>query len=214
MSAIDLIIFDCDGVLVDTEEASSRAMAEAIALLGQALPWQEVHRRFTGMMLADIVTAIEQDIGRSVPPDWLATFRRMATHAFAAGVEPVAGVPELLADLGVDCCVASNGPREKMAITLGAAGLLAFFEPRMFSAYDVARGKPAPDLFLHAAAARKAVPQRCLVIEDSAAGLAAASAAGMHAAWYCPGDLPDRAGTHRLRAMAEVPGLLTRLGAG
>ena len=211
MSAIDLIIFDCDGVLVDTEEASSRAMAGAIALLGWSPSWQEVHRRFTGLMLADIVAGIEDEIGRRVPADWPATFRCMATHAFAAGVDPIDGVTALLASLKVESCVASNGTREKMAITLGAAGLLPLFEERMFSAYDVARGKPAPDLFLHAATTMAVAPEHCLVIEDSAAGLAAALAAGMHVAWYCPGDTPSPPAVHRLRAMSQVPALLDQL---
>jgi HAD superfamily hydrolase (TIGR01509 family) len=211
---IDLIIFDCDGVLVDTEEVSSRAMAQAIAPLGWTPSWQEVHRRFTGMMVADIVAAIENEIGRPAPPDWPARFRRIASEAFADGVAPVAGVAEILPDLRIPFCVASNGPREKMAITLGGSGLLAHFEQRMFSAYDVGRGKPAPDLFLHAAAIMGARPSRCLVIEDSLAGLQAAHTAGMQVACYRPdGGLPPGIPqtTHRLRAMAGVPGLLARL---
>lgn len=214
MSGIDLIIFDCDGVLVDTEEASSRAMAHAIAPLGWTPDWREVDRRFTGMMIADIVAAIEAEIGRPVPADWPGQFRRIATEAFADGIAPIAGVAELLPDLAIPFCVASNGPREKMAITLGGSGLLAHFEQRMFSAYDVGRGKPAPDLFLHAAATMGADPARCLVIEDSMAGLRGALAAAMQVACYSPSQPPPRGlpgRVHHLTAMEHVPALLARL---
>lgn len=214
MAGLDLVIFDCDGVLVDTEEASCRAMAEAIAVLGWSPDWREVHRRFAGMMIADIVVAVEAELGRAVPGAWPGLFRERAARAFGAGVDPVEGVPALLDSLALPFCVASNGPHEKMRLTLGSAGLLARFDGRMFSAYDIGRGKPAPDLFLHAADAMGAAPQRCLVLEDSAAGLAAARAAGMHVACFQPHDPPhgaDLAGVHVVRAMDQVAALLARL---
>ena len=189
-------------------------MALAIAELGWAPDWREVHRRFTGMMVADIVAAIEAELGRAVPAAWPARFRDYAIRAFEAGVDPVPGVPAMLDGLAVPFCVASNGPHEKMRLTLGAAGLLPRFEGRMFSAYDIGRGKPAPDLFLHAAAVMGAAPERCLVLEDSAAGLTAARAAGMHVACYLPHGAPhgaDLGGVHAVHGMDRLDALLARL---
>ncbi len=211
MGGIDLIIFDCDGVLVDTEALSSRVLAQAIAPLGWAPDWRELERRFTGLMMADIVAAIEGETGRPVPSGWVVAYRESLSRAFADGVEAIPGVADLLQGLSLPFCVASNGSRPKMHQTLGSAGLLPHFEQRMFSAYDVACGKPAPDLFLHAAAAMGVEPSRCLVVEDSVAGLHAALAAAMQVACYSPSRPPPEGlpgPVHHLRAMREISGLL------
>jgi HAD superfamily hydrolase (TIGR01509 family) len=179
-----LVIFDCDGVLVDSEEISCGALARRVSALGHPLTTQEVIDRYQGMSWASTVAGLEAEFGRPLPPTFAAEFHAEVDAELAAGVEAVEGVREVLEELGHPACVASSGRPEKMALTLGRTGLLPFFEGRLFSATQVARGKPAPDLFLHAAEQMGFAPVDCLVVEDSPVGIAAAGAAGMRALHY------------------------------
>jgi len=210
----ELIVFDCDGVLVDSEPIANRIMAQAISALGWPLTAAECIARFKGHHLDTVIAAIEDRLGRPVPGDWLPDLRAATDAAFERELEPVPGVVAALdavAASGMATCVASQGPLEKMAVSLRVTGLGARFEGCIFSAYQVERGKPHPDLFLFAAETMGAQPRACVVIEDSPLGVIGATAAGMRVLGFAPdgdgADLVD-AGATLFRNMAELPGLL------
>jgi HAD superfamily hydrolase (TIGR01509 family) len=215
----ELIVFDCDGVLVDSEIICNRVMAEAITALGWPVSTADCLARFKGYHFDTVIAEIENRIGRPVPADWLASVRVATDAAFVRELEPVPGVVAVLdavAAAGVATCVASQGPPEKMVVSLGVTGLRPRFEGRIFSAYQVERGKPHPDLFLFAAETMGVAPGSCVVIEDSPLGVTAAIAAGMSVLGFAPpqGDGADEgadlaaAGAALFRDMAELPGLL------
>lgn len=185
----DLIIFDCDGVLVDSEPLSNDVMAEHITRLGWAMNGRESIQRFQGKTMAQVHTAIEAQLGRQIDPIWRKAFHRDQEEKMRTGLQIIPGVRELIDRVhsaGLKSCVASQGRHEKMAISLGTTELLSIFVGRIFSAVDVSRPKPAPDLFLHAAHKMKADPARCIVIEDSLTGVTAALAANMRVIGYDP----------------------------
>jgi len=209
---IDLVIFDCDGVLVDSEDITTAAWVEAMQGLG--LDWQavDVGRHFHGGKLADVIAAAEADLGGPVPEGFVAQFRARLYERLGREVRPVAGIVEALEAFVWPACVASNGPRAKMEATLGSTGLLARFEGRIFSAYDLGTFKPEPGLFLHAAGACGAEPERCVVVEDSDSGVRAAVAAGMRVICYDGhGAAVKAAGAVRLGDMAGLPAALAAL---
>lgn len=214
--APSLLIFDCDGVLVDSERLSHEVLRQMLAEHGVALSLQEALDRFMGTSTERCLELLSQLMGSAAPADFMHRFRDRTFAAFETSLQPVAGVPELLRSLPHRYCVASNGPREKMRLTLRLTGLIGFLEGRMFSAQDVARPKPAPDLFLRAAAALGARPDECLVIEDSPTGVAAARAAGMPVfgyAWMGQGERLCAAGAAWVfDSMAELPRLLGTMG--
>jgi HAD superfamily hydrolase (TIGR01509 family) len=181
MERPDLVIFDCDGVLVDSEVVCNEVLAGFVSELGWAMDTTEALRRFKGRAMSDIWALVEDAIGQVVTPEIDDDFRQRQLRALAERVAPVPGVPETLNALSVPYCVASNGPHEKMRTTLGALGLWGAFEGRTFSRVDVERGKPHPDLFLHAARTLEAAPNRCWVVEDSPLGIEAARRARMRA---------------------------------
>ena len=210
--AWDLVIFDCDGVLVDSERISVRIDVRVLAELGWPLTEAEVIERFVGRSEAYMLGEIEARLGRTLPADWEEPFRSLYREAFEAELEPVDGVVAALDAIAAPVCVASSSSHERLRFTLGLTGLLERLDGRIFSAEDVENGKPAPDLFLHAAASLGADPARCAVVEDSRHGVEAARAAGMHAFAYAGGVTP----AERLRGrattvfheMSELPGLL------
>ena len=183
----DLVIFDCDGVLVDSERISVRIDVRVLGELGWPLTEAEVVERFVGRSDAYMIGEIEARLGRRLPADWEESFRHLYRDAFEAELEPVDGVVAALDAIGCPTCVASSSSHERLRHTLGLTGLLERFHGRIFSAQDVENGKPAPDLFLHAAAMLGADPRRCAVVEDSAYGVEAARAAGMRAYGYAGG---------------------------
>lgn len=211
-----LVIFDCDGVLVDTEPLSNALLAEALEDLGLSLTVPETRHAFIGLSWPDVVARIEAMTGRPVPEAWLDELRARELEVYRRELQPVPGARRLLLRLeaaGRPFCVASSGSVEKMRVTLGATGLLPLVEGVLFSAHMVAHGKPSPDLFLHAAAKMGHAPEFCTVIEDSVPGVTAAVSAGMRALAYA-GD-PDAdhdelraAGGEVFTSMAEVPGLI------
>ncbi|HEX8101873.1 MAG TPA: HAD family hydrolase [Solirubrobacteraceae bacterium] len=210
--AYDLVIFDCDGVLVDSEEISNRVLAEHLTAIGVPTTTQESMDRYMGGSLAKVLADVEARLGHAAPADFLADYRTASYAAFATELAAVEGVEAALDALGdVPTCVASSGEHDKLRRTLGQTGLLARFEGRIFSAYDVARGKPAPDLFLHAAASVGADPAWCAVVEDSPVGVEAALAAGM-AVFGFAGRTPRarlaRPGVRVFARMDELPRLL------
>jgi HAD superfamily hydrolase (TIGR01509 family) len=182
----DLVIFDCDGVLVDSERLSIRLDAVLLERLGWPMSESEIVERFVGRTDASMRAEIEAHVGRDIGPEWDA-FAGRYTAAFAAELEPVDGAAEAVAAIqaaGIATCVASSGDHAKIRRNLAKTGLLDRFDGRIFSADDVVHGKPAPDLFLHAASSMGVRPDRCTVIEDSRHGVAAARAAGMWAFGY------------------------------
>jgi HAD superfamily hydrolase (TIGR01509 family) len=208
----DLVIFDCDGVLVDSERISVRIDVDVLAQLGWPLSETEVIERFVGRSEEYMIGEIEAHLGRRLAPDWEEPFRHLYREAFDAELEPVDGVVAALDAIVAPTCVASSSSHERLRHTLGLTGLLDRFDGRIFSAEEVANGKPAPDLFLHAAATLGADPARCAVIEDSHYGVEAARAAGMRAFAYGGGVTPaDRLrgpATTVFHEMRELPGLL------
>lgn len=180
MSNARLVIFDCDGVLVDSEPLANAVLHAELQRLGDALSLEESAALFTGLSLSSCLEIVEERLGCSPPPDFLPRLRAGVVDAFRRELAPVAGIELVLRGLDHPFCVASSGSHEKIRFSLGLTGLHAYFDSRrIFSAEDVARGKPAPDLFLHAAAAMGFAPGRCVVVEDSLPGVRAARAAGM-----------------------------------
>jgi HAD superfamily hydrolase (TIGR01509 family) len=208
----ELVIFDCDGVLVDSERLAVRVEAEYLAELGWPLTEAEIVERFMGRTAEYMDEAIEAQLGSRLPGDWKDQFQRRYAEAFAAELVPVDGVVQALDQITTPTCVASSGSHQKLRLTLGHTGLYERFEGRIFSGYEVANGKPAPDLFLHAAARMGAEPARCAVVEDTLYGVLAARAAGMRAFGYAGGlSTPERlAGeaTVVFEDMRELPRLL------
>lgn len=177
VGAFDLIIFDCDGVLVDSERLAVRTEAEILTSLGWPLSEADIVERFVGRSAAYMHQEIERQLGRDI--DWELEFESRSRSVFERELAPVPGVVAALDQIPTPVCVASSGTHERMRFTLGLTGLYDRFEGRIFSVDEVANGKPAPDIFLHAATRMEATPQRCAVIEDSASGVTAGLAAGM-----------------------------------
>ncbi len=179
MRGIDLIIFDCDGVLVDSEPLAMQVLLRTLAAEGLTLDRQQAFRDFLGRSLAAMTETLAADYGLVLGREALERMRADLYRLFRAELQPIAGVAEAIAALDVPFCVASSSHLERIRLSLEVTGLLPLFEGRIFSASMVRHGKPAPDLFLHAAREMGVAPERCLVIEDSPAGIAAARAAKM-----------------------------------
>jgi HAD superfamily hydrolase (TIGR01509 family) len=191
-----LVIFDCDGVLVDTEGPGNLRLSQWLTEAGYAIAYEECRRRFSGRSMVSVQAAVEAE-GVSLGADFVERWNLALPDLFAAGVEVIPHVRSFIEELQaaeLPFCVATSARLSKMQITLGATGLLPFFEGRMFSATMVERGKPFPDLFLHAASTLGFEPSRCIVVEDSVAGTQAGIAAGMRVYSYCGDPLADRDG--------------------
>ncbi|MFD5189021.1 HAD family hydrolase [Streptomyces sp. NPDC058357] len=188
-TAPELVIFDCDGVLVDSERIAVRIQFQVGAELGWALTAEEVVEKFVGRSNKSIGELIDARLpGRSAA--WQQRFEALHRDAVETELVAVDGIQEALAALTLPTCVASSGSHEKMRHTLGHTGLHSHFEGRIFSASEVAHGKPAPDLFLHAARRMGVEPAACVVVEDSKYGVQAARSAGMRAFGYAGGLTP------------------------
>ncbi|WP_121829504.1 HAD family phosphatase [Streptomyces sp. S1] len=216
LEPVGLVIFDCDGVLVDSERIYCRVDREVFAGLGAEFTEAEIVERFVGSSHEVLTAILEERIGRPLEPGWHEPFRQRYEDALDAELTAVEGVADVLDALSVPYCLASNGSHPTIRRNLGRTGLLERFEDRIFSARDVARGKPAPDLFLHAAAAMGVPPGRCAVVEDSPYGVEAARATGMRAFGYCGGltraDRLAGPGTVVFEDMRTLPGLLAGTG--
>jgi HAD superfamily hydrolase (TIGR01509 family) len=183
----ELIIFDCDGVLIDSEVIACRADAACLAEIGIAISAEEIMDRYLGISAEEMCRDIELRLGRSLPVGFAEMMRARVAAAFATDLAPIAGVAAMLDELPFRRCVASSSAVERLRHSLSLTGLLDYFEPHIFSAAQVARGKPAPDLFLFAASAMKTAPVDCVVIEDSVPGVQAAVAAGMRVIGFTGG---------------------------
>jgi len=167
-----------------------RIDVQVLAALGWIMTEAEVVERFMGRSDAYMVSEIEAYLGRPLPADWEAPYQHLYRQAFDAELAPVPGIVEVLDRITIPSCVASSGTHERMRYTLGRTGLYDRFAGRIFSATEVANGKPAPDLFLHAAKRMAVAPYDCVVVEDSRFGVEAARAAGMRALGYAGGLTP------------------------
>jgi HAD superfamily hydrolase (TIGR01509 family) len=199
---VELVIFDCDGVLVDSERIANREFAALLREIGLELTLPEMFETFVGNSMPRCVEIITERLGYAPPDDLLEQYSARVAAVLPGELVPVPGVIALLDaldDAGLPYCVASNGEHALMRVKLGTAGLLPRFDGRCFSSADVARPKPAPDLFLHAAATMQVSPDRCVVVEDSPLGVQGAQAAGMQVFGYA--DVMPEA---RLRAAGAV----------
>lgn len=214
MSTFDAVIFDCDGVLVDSETIAQEVLSTLLGRLGVAMTPDEVFTHFFGKTVPQCIAIVEGMIGRPMPGDFIAVWREeLYTEFRDRPVQAVEGVREVVAQIERPVCVASNGPLEKMRTTLGVTGLLPLFDGRLFSPDLGLPGKPEPDLFLAAARSVKAEPNRCAVIEDSAGGVRGAIAAGMQVFGFT--GLPhidaaalEAAGARTFASMSALPELL------
>lgn len=201
---LSLIIFDCDGVLVDSEPISLLRLTLGLNRIGVPIDVETVRVRFAGTSMASIMAHIVRDYAVTVPDDFVAAVKADTLRAFDAGLLAMPGVADAVAGLALPRCVASSSDPVRLAHTLGLTGLAPLFEGRIYSSTLVARGKPAPDLFLHAAASMGAPPEACLVVEDSVPGVQAARAAGMRVLGFTGGGhwAHDRTGADLVAAGA------------
>ena len=212
----ELVIFDCDGVLVDSEAISNEVLARMLTREGLPTTLREARRDYQGLLLTAIRDRAEVRLGGPLPPGWLAEYERERAAAFRRELQPIAGAAEVVRRVkaaGLKVCVASQGALEKTRMTLGLTGLRDLFAPHaLFSAYDVPRPKPDPALFRHAAATMHAEPSACAVVEDTPSGVMAAVAAGMRAIGYAA-DSDEHAlrgaGAEIIRSLGEIPELLS-----
>lgn len=210
-----LVIFDCDGVLVDSEVISNDVLARALGTQGLPTTLTEARRDYQGLLLSEVVSRAEAKLGRPLPESWLANYERDRTEAFYRDLRPVSGAAEVVRHVtgaGIPVCVASQGKLEKTRLSLELTGLRELFPSgTLFSAHDVPRGKPHPDLFLHAASTMGAEPSRCAVVEDTASGVTAAVSAGMRALGYVA-DSDEaalrQAGAELMPSLDQLPRLL------
>jgi HAD superfamily hydrolase (TIGR01509 family) len=217
----DLLICDCDGVLVDSEVIACRVDAEELAERGfPDYPLQEILRRFAGVSQADMIKAIEEESGREIGHGFAESVTRRVHESLKNDLLPLPNVANILSDLAIRKCVASSSAPKKLNLALTVTGLAELFQPHIYSAVLVKHGKPAPDLFLHAAHDMCVTPDRCCVIEDSAAGVAAGIAAGMSVIGFTGGSHCLDGHAERLTALgahaiaqrwSEVPNLLSAL---
>ena len=211
----ELVIFDCDGVLVDSEPISNAVLARLLGEEGLQLSVAQARRAYQGLTLAQVQSSAEHTLGRPLPAGWLARYERERLDAFRDGLTAVDGARECVQRVraaGLRVCVASQGSLAKTRSSLQMTALIDLFEAgALFSAESVARGKPEPDLFLHAARMMGSAPAACVVVEDTPSGVRAAVAAGMPVHGYAA-DSDERAladaGARTLHSLAELPGRL------
>ena len=215
MRELELVIFDCDGVLVDSEVISNSVLARALTAEGLPTTLTQARREYQGLLLSEVVQHAQQSLGRALADDWVERFEKDRAEAFHRELEPVpdaASTVQRVKDAGIPACVASQGSLAKTRMTLGLTGLRSLFSASaLFSGQLVPRGKPSPDLFLHAAATMGAKPSRCVVVEDTVSGVTAAVAAGMRAIGYAADSDETalrHAGAEILHTLGGLPEML------
>jgi len=212
--AFDLVIFDCDGVLVDSERVANEVFARVLEeVCGLRFSLDDMFDTFVGHSRAQCLQKVEAILGAAPPPELDLRYQRDINDALEQTVQAIDGIETVLETLALPYCVASSGSHEKMRMTLGKTGLLRHVEGRVFSTSDVARGKPHPDIYLHAARSMGAAdPARCAVVEDSPIGVAGAVAAGMRVFGFAelmPAERLREAGAHHVfTRMRDLPALI------
>lgn len=208
-----LVIFDCDGVLVDSELITNRVFVGMLNELGLALSLEDMFDRFVGRSMPQCLEIITKLLGRPVPPHFVDEYQTRSATALRAELKAVPDIETVLAAMRMPYCVASSGSHEKMQTTLGITGLLPQFRGKMYSVTEVARSKPFPDVFLHAARQQGVMPADCAVIEDTPTGVRAGAAAGMTVFGYCaltPRQRLIEAGAHHVfERMRDLPALIS-----
>lgn len=212
MSALQLVIFDCDGVLVDSESISNAVLAEMLSEVGLQTTLRQARAAYQGLRLDGVVAEAERRLGRSLPSGFIESYERRRATAFRSGLRAIAGAAEAVEAVtaaGIPVCVASQGKIEKTTLSLQITGLDRLFAAEaLFSAHSIRRGKPDPELFEHAAARMGAQPSRCVVVEDTPSGVTAAVRAGMRALGYAADAdaiALANAGAEILDSMSELP---------
>lgn len=214
-----LIIFDCDGVLIDSEIVAARLEAEAITELGLPMTAETICTRFAGTTTKEVWQTLERELGRPLPPGFFETHLAHVREVFARELEPIPGARVAVEGLDVPFCVASSTRMPALLANLATCGLADLFDGRVFSASQVKRAKPAPDVFMFAASQMGADPADCLVIEDSVAGVTAARRAGMTVAGFIGGSHVTAGHDARLTAagaaeifsrLADLPAIVAR----
>jgi HAD superfamily hydrolase (TIGR01509 family) len=223
MAEISLVIFDCDGVLVDSEALSLSSLLDMVRAAGGEVSEDAAYEHFLGRSMAAVRQALASEFGLAVTDEHLSAMRVELMRKFREELQAMPGMAEALARLPMARCVASSGTLERIRHALEVTGLLDALQPHLFSAAMVERGKPAPDLFLHAAARMGVEPAECLVVEDSPAGIQAAKAAGMRVFAFTGGAHAGNAAFKARLAslepdlifadMLQLPGLIAGLGA-
>ena len=206
------VIFDCDGVLVDSEPAANVVLAELITDIGIPTTPEQSLATYMGRSWASCVEIVERELGRPAPADFGERYRDGVRAAWERDLRPIPGVVDALDAIDLPNCVASSGEHERMRLTLGLTGLLPRFEGRLFSATEVEHGKPAPDLFLHAASRMGFDPATTVVVEDTVPGVRAGRAAGMRVLAFArlvPAADLAAAGGEVFDDMRALSGLLT-----
>jgi HAD superfamily hydrolase (TIGR01509 family) len=210
-----LVIFDCDGVLVDSEMITNRVFAQMLNEVGIPMSLEEVFEQFVGRSMPQCLAIVTELLGRPVSDEFVEQFHRRAAAALQSELKAVPDIDTVLAAMRVPFCVASSGTHEKMQTTLGITGLLPQFQGKMYSVTQVAHSKPFPDVFLYAASQQGVIPSACAVIEDTPTGVTAGVAAGMTVFGYCaltPRHRLIEAGAHHtFERMRDLPGLLFAL---
>ena len=208
-----LVIFDCDGVLVDSEQITNRVFAGMLNELGIPVTLEDMFERFVGRSMSQCLELITKMLGRPVPRRFVEEYQTRSAAALRSELKAVPDIATVLAGIRVPYCVASSGTHEKMQTTLGLTGLLPQFRGKMYSVTEVAQSKPFPDVFLHAARQQGVAPADCAVIEDTPTGVRAGVAAGMTVFGYCaltPKQRLIEAGAHHtFERMRDLPGLIS-----
>ena len=197
----DLIIFDCDGVLINSEPISNRVLIEALAELGLHLTYGEAISTFVGKSLVSNKLYIEERIGKPLPSDFASSLQMRILEVFESELLPITGIHKALEDIAQPVCVASSSNKEWIHSALEIVKLLPRFENSIFSASQVKHGKPAPDVYLYAAEQMGVLPSKCAVIEDSPTGVTAGFSAGMTVFGYTgtfAAEELSRAGAHHI----------------
>jgi len=213
MSPFQLVIFDCDGVIVDSEPLAAEVISDMAAELGLRITAREAQERFNGRKIAEWIKELETEVQRPLADTFIPEFRARSAERFQQDLQPVSGIQKALESLTIPYCMASSGPMAKINVTLTSTQMMAYFEGKIFSGYELQTWKPDPGLFLHAARAFAASPESCAVVEDSLAGVQAGLAAGMTVFHYQPENPPQVSTDKRVvrfNSMDLLPGLVQR----
>lgn len=213
MKKIELVIFDCDGVLVDTEPLANRVFVQLVRENGFDVEEEIYLHKFAGVTLPDRIRTTEQELHWSAPKDFLPQFHERLIELTEASMQPVQGIHELVQSLPVPSCVASNGSRAEIDLRLKLSNLASFFGSAIFSGLEVPNPKPAPDVYLAAAQSFGIEPSHCVVIEDSLPGVRAGRSAGMRVYGYAaltPKEKLFEAGAIPFSSMSELQQILTQ----
>ena len=211
-----LVIFDCDGVLVDSELITNRVFAQMLNEVGIAMSLEDMFERFVGRSMPQCLEVVTQMLGGPVPDGFVRNYETRSAAALKSELKAVPDIEAVLAAVGVPYCVASSGTHAKMQTTLGITGLLPHFQGKMYSVTEVANSKPFPDVFLYAASRQGVSPAACAVVEDTPTGVRAGVAAGMTVFGYCaltPRQRLINAGAHHtFERMRDLPSLIAGAG--